>query len=119
MTNTQNTPIEVLEMNYPLRVRRYEIRNGSGGKGQQNGGCGMIREFEFLKAARVTILSERRTHTPYGLNGGESGKSGQNFLNDQLIKGKVSLSVKSGDCVRVETPGGGAFGLAEYVTENR
>jgi N-methylhydantoinase B len=85
MTNTQNTPIEVLEMNYPLRVRRYEIRNGSGGKGQQNGGCGMIREFEFLKAARVTILSERRTHTPYGLNGGEAGKSGQNFFNDQLI----------------------------------
>lgn len=110
MTNTQNTPIEVLEMNYPLRVRRYEIRKGSGGQGKQKGGCGIIREFEFLQPARVTILSERRTHAPYGIEGGGAGKPGQNFLNNQLINGKVSLSVKQDDCVRIETPGGGAFG---------
>ena len=117
MTNTQNTPIEVLEMNYPLRVRRYEIRRGSGGRGQKGGGCGMIREFEFLQPARVTILSERRTHAAYGLKGGGPGKPGQNFLNNQLIKGKVCLTVKSGDCVRIKTPGGGAFGLAELVNK--
>ncbi len=110
MTNTQNTPIEVLEMNYPLRVRRYEIRKGSGGQGKQKGGCGIIREFEFLQPARVTILSERRTHAPYGIEGGGAGKPGQNFLNNQLINGKVSLFVKQDDCVRIETPGGGAFG---------
>jgi N-methylhydantoinase B len=119
MTNTQNTPIEVLEMNYPLRVRRYEIRYGSGGQGQKNGGCGIIREFEFLQTARVTILSERRAHAPYGLNGGAPGEVGQNFLNDQLIKGKVSLSVLAGDRVRIETPGGGAFGLADTITKAR
>tara|TARA_R110002049_G_scaffold147342_1_gene310110 strand:+ start:76829 stop:78379 length:1551 start_codon:yes stop_codon:yes gene_type:complete len=115
MTNTQNTPIEVLEMNYPVRVRRYEIRHGSGGRGMKHGGCGMIREFEFLKRARVTVLSERRMHAPYGLNGGEPGKPGQNFLNDELIGSKVSLTVEGGDRVRVETPGGGGFGLAESV----
>ncbi len=113
MTNTQNTPIEVLEMNYPLRVSRYEVRQASGGHGRQNGGCGIIREFEFLQEARVTILSERRTHAPYGLDGGEPGKAGRNFLNDKCIDGKVSLSVKAGDRVRLETPGGGAFGLAD------
>lgn len=112
MTNTQNTPIEVFEMNYPVRVRRYEIRHGSGGSGIHNGGCGMVREFEFLQTASVTILSERRSHAPYGLNGGASGKPGKNFLNNELIQGKVSLTVASGDCVRIETPGGGAFGLA-------
>ena len=105
-------------MNYPLRIRRYEIRNGSGGKGLQNGGSGIIREFEFLQAARVTILSERRTHAPYGLNGGGLGKAGQNFLNNQLINGKVSLSVEPGDYVRIETPGGGAFGLTEMATQS-
>ena len=113
MTNTQNTPIEVFEMNYPVRVLRYEIRHGSGGRGLHNGGCGIVREYEFLQAARVTILSERRSHAPYGLNGGASGQPGRNFLNNQLINGKASLSVVSGDCVRMETPGGGAFGLAE------
>ena len=113
MTNTQNTPIEVLEMNYPLRVNRYEIRNASGGQGRENGGCGIIREFEFLQPARVTILSERRMHAPYGLDNGEAGKSGKNFLNDQSIDGKVSMSVEVGDRVRLETPGGGAYGVVD------
>lgn len=111
MTNTQNTPIEVLEMNYPLRVRRYQIRHASGGVGEYSGGHGLIREFEFIKSARVTILSERRKHFPRGLQGGAAGAPGKNFLNNQAIGGKVSLSVEAGDCVRIETPGGGAFGL--------
>ncbi len=111
MTNTQNTPIEVLEMNYPLRIKRYAIRDNSGGVGQQYGGCGIVREFEFLRAARVTVLSERRTHQPYGLYGGEAGSTGRNLLNDQIIDSKVSLSVTAGDCLRIETPGGGGFGV--------
>ena len=100
-------------MNYPLRLRRYEIRASSGGAGQNIGGNGLIREFEFLKAARVTILSERRKHEPKGLDGGDAGACGNNYLNNQRIDGKVSFSVKPGDCVRVETPGGGAFGLTK------
>lgn len=116
MTNTQNTPIEVLEMNYPLRITRYEIRSNSGGGGNHKGGDGIVREFEFLSDARVTILSERRKHAPAGLNGGLPGKSGNNFLNDQPIDGKVSLSVTKGDRVRIETPGGGGYGVTKGLS---
>ena len=111
MTNTQNTPIEVLEMAYPLRVTRYAIRRGSGGSGKYKGGDGIVREFEFLRGANVTILSERRRHAPSGLHGGTSGQRGMNFLNDKSIAGKVSLKVQSGDRVRIETPGGGGYGF--------
>lgn len=110
MTNTKNTPIEVLEMTYPLRLKRYQIRENSGGEGMNKGGDGIVREFEFLENTQLTILSERRTLAPSGIAGGGSGKSGQNFLNDCLIAGKVALSVNSGDCLRIETPGGGAYG---------
>ena len=118
MTNTQNTPIEVLEMNYPLRIIKYEIRNGSGGKGRHYGGDGLVREFEFLQSARVTILSERRKHAPKGLNGGGDGMHGVNCFNQQNISGKVSLSVEAGDRVCVESPGGGAFGLIKDIKMN-
>lgn len=111
MTNTQNTPIEVLEMNYPVRVKRYAIRANSGGKGQYNGGDGLIREFEFLQSARVTILSERRKRAPQGFLGADSGQVGNNYLNGQSINSKVSITVEAGDCVCIETPGGGAYGL--------
>lgn len=110
MTNTQNTPIEVLEMNYPVRVTRYQIRSNSGGVGKFCGGNGIVREFEFLRDARVTILSERRRNAPAGLSGAAAGAPGANYLNDQSIAGKVSLSVRVGDRVRVETPGGGGYG---------
>ena len=110
MTNTQNTPIEVLEMNYPVRVTRYQIRLNSGGHGSYKGGDGIVREFEFLRASRVTIISERRRHGPAGLGGGAAGKPGANFLNNEPIAGKVALSVVAGDRVRIETPGGGGFG---------
>ena len=110
MTNTQNTPIEVLEMNYPIRVRRYEIRANSGGVGKFSGGNGLIREFEFLQKTRVTILSERRKRSPKGLNGGGAGLQGENYLNNQPIDGKTSLCVQAGDSIRIETPGGGAYG---------
>lgn len=113
MTNTLNTPVEVLEMNYPLRLRRYALRRGSGGKGRRCGGDGMIREFEFLAPAEVTLLSERRRFAPWGLAGGGDGARGENRLNGELLPGKVSVAVQSGDCLTVATPGGGAWGSEE------
>ncbi len=112
MTNTQNTPIEVLEMNYPVRIKHYAIRANSGGVGKHIGGDGLIREFEFLKSARVTILSERRKRAPQGLLGAGDGCTGRNYLNNQVIDAKLSFTVGPGDCVRIETPGGGAYGLS-------
>ncbi len=110
MTNTLNTPVEVLEMNYPVRVCRYAIRINSGGLGQRNGGDGIIREYQFLKPAEVTLLTERRKHQPWGLNGGHSGKPGVNQHNGEILPPKVTLKVKTGDRVLIETPGGGGFG---------
>jgi N-methylhydantoinase B len=110
MTNTLNTPVEVLEMNYPVRVCRYALRRGTGGKGQRDGGDGILREYEFLKAAQITLLTERRNYQPWGLNGGQSGKAGINHHNDDTLPPKVSLKVDAGDRVLIETPGGGGFG---------
>jgi len=119
MTNTLNTPIESLELHYPLRITRYEIRDGSGGKGGSDkgfsGGDGLIREFEFLDDADVTLLTERRTTKPWGLNGGEDGAAGGNYYDDKPVAGKVSLKVKAGKRLRIETPGGGGFGKLEYL----
>ena len=110
MTNTLNTPIEVLESHYPLRLRRYQLRDGSGGKGLHAGGHGLVREFEFLKPASVTLLTERRAHAPWALQGGEPGMQGKNFLNGKELTSKVSLRVAAGDQLKVETPGGGGWG---------
>jgi N-methylhydantoinase B len=110
MTNTLNTPIESLEMHYPLRIRRYALRHGSGGRGRHTGGDGIVREFEFLEDARVTLLSERRRHAPWGLMGGAAGATGENLLNDAVVAGKVNLGVAAGDRLTVCTPGGGGWG---------
>ena len=110
MTNTLNTPIEVLEMAFPLRVRRYQIRPGSGGAGQHRGGDGLIREFEFLAPATVTLLTERRRHSPWGLQAGASGQSGENRLNGKRLPAKISCELSEGDCLTVSTPGGGGWG---------
>ena len=110
MTNTLNTPIEALEMKYPLRIRRYQLRQGSGGNGGHRGGDGLIREYEFLAPAQVTILSERRTHAPWGLASGEAGRPGRNLLNGKVLAGKQSFAVSSGDVVCIETAGGGGYG---------
>jgi len=112
MTNTLNTPIEVLEKRYPLRVQRYAIRRGSGGNGRYAGGDGLVREFEFLDAATVTLLTERRRHVPAGLARGDAGKAGVNRLNGQQLAAKVSLDVQAGDRLCIETPGGGGWGEA-------
>ncbi len=110
MTNTWNTPVEALENQYPLRVRRYQIRRGSGGKGRHAGGDGVIREIEFLTPCEVTVLSDRRERGPYGLRGGGAGAAGGNKLNNKAIPAKTNFQAASGDVLRIETPGGGGWG---------
>ncbi|MBO0766757.1 MAG: hydantoinase B/oxoprolinase family protein [Hyphomicrobiaceae bacterium] len=118
MTNTMNTPVEALEIAYPLRVERYEIREGSGGAGRHSGGRGVVRALTVLgHAARVSLQSDRRRFAPYGLNGGSDGTPGRNWLRarDGIIRplpGKVSLTLEPGETVGVETPGGGGWGPA-------
>jgi N-methylhydantoinase B len=109
MTNTMNTPIEVLEAAYPMRIRRYAIRRGSGGVGQRTGGDGLIRVYEFLAPAQATLLTERRGHSPWGLLGGRPGQPGLNCLNGAPLPAKVALSLKPGDRLEIQTPGGGGF----------
>jgi N-methylhydantoinase B len=115
MTNTRNTPIEALEYAYPIRVRRYGLRQGSGGLGQHRGGDGLIRELEFLCPAEVTILSERRVTAPYGLCGGEAGALGRNVLvvdgKEHELPGKAQFRVGPGDVLSLRTPGGGGWGV--------
>ncbi len=114
MTNSWNTPVEAFEHQYPLRIRGYRIRSGSGGAGKHRGGDGIIREFEFLTRADVTILSDRRTRGPYGLFGGEPGAPGGNTLlkgkRTVAIAGKARFEVDAGDVLRIESPGGGGYG---------
>jgi len=114
MTNTMNTPIEALEAYYPVRVRRYAVRRGTGGRGRWRGGDGLVREIELLVPARATLLTERRTIAPYGLAGGAPGARGRNVLvrgrRTMRLPGKIAFDVGPGDRVRVETPGGGGFG---------
>ncbi len=114
MTNTLNTPIEAIEHTYPFRVRTYKIRRNSGGQGSYRGGNGLIREIEFLTQTQVTILSERRKSSPYGLKGGKPGKRGKNLLfhkeKKRTLPGKTSFTVEPGDILSTHTPGGGGFG---------
>jgi len=110
MTNTLNTPVEVVERHYPLRILRYECRRGSGGAGRHRGGDGLVREYRFLDDAELSILSERRAHAPWGLAGGEGGKPGSNLLDGEPLPGKCQLSVRAGQRLRIETPGGGGYG---------
>ncbi|MFT6593635.1 MAG: N-methylhydantoinase B [Zhongshania sp.] len=110
MTNTLNTPVESLEMHYPLRVRRYALRKNSGGAGQFKGGDGVVREFEFLAPTQFTLLTERRNLAPWGLAGGADAVPGRNLLNGQLLPAKVSQSAQAGDVLTIETPGGGGWG---------
>lgn len=115
MTNTMNTPVESLEMVYPMRVLKYALRDNSGGDGHYQGGDGIIREYEFLDSATITINSERRNKRPYGLNGGEDGLTGRNRLKRKgkkhsTISGKYTAQIEKGDKISIETPGGGGWG---------
>jgi len=115
MTNTRNTPTEALEMDYPLRVRRFAVAAGSGGVGRFAGGDGVVREIEALADMDGTILAERHRHGPYGLAGGAPGRPGQTVLlradgPEQILPAKTSLHLQPGDVIRITTPGGGGFG---------
>ena len=109
MTNTMNTPVEALEQQYPVRVNRYTIREGSGGAGQYWGGDGIIREIKFLTDVSLSILSERRKLPPTGSEGGEPGKTGKNWLNNDPLPSKGNFTARKGDRLVIETPGGGGY----------
>jgi len=110
MSNTLTTPVEALELAYPLRARRHGLRLGSGGAGRHRGGDGVVRELEALEACRASILSERRTYAPAGARGGAPGSPGRNLLNGRELPAKTSVDLAPGDVLRLETPGGGGFG---------
>ena len=110
MTNSWNTPVEAFEHLYPVRIRSYRVRQGSGGAGARRGGDGVEKEFEFLDAADVTILSDRRERGPYGLAGGLPGASGRNLLNGSPLSAKTRFAVRPGDVLSIESPGGGGHG---------
>lgn len=114
MTNSLNTPIEALEASYPVRVRQYSLRRGSGGNGRFRGGDGIVREIEFLTGVRGSILSDRRRFSPYGLAGGDDAKPGRNSLTisgrTTSLPSKAVFEAPQGSILRIETPGGGGWG---------
>jgi N-methylhydantoinase B len=117
MTNTLNTPVEALEYAYPLRVLRYEIRHGSGGKGKFYGGDGIRKDIQMLCDTQVTLLTDRRKTPPYGLQGGQPGERGENCLItngvETRLPSKGSFHVLAGEVISIRTPGGGGFGQAK------
>jgi len=117
MTNTRNTPIEVLEHDYPVLVERYAFRENSGGTGAHPGGLGLIRDFRFLSEISVSLLTERRRHAPYGLAGGQPGARGENLLiknkdDEEILPGKINLKLPPNTLLSIRTPGGGGWGVS-------
>ena len=110
MSNTLNTPIEAFELEYPMRVERYELLYESGGAGENHGGDGVVRSVKVLEPASLSLLTDRRRHPPRGANGGEAGAVGENLLNDEDLPPKVSRELEEGDVLAVRTPGGGGYG---------
>ena len=117
MTNTLNTPVEALEYAYPLRVLRYEVRRGSGGRGRFRGGDGIRRDLQALSDCRATLLTERRRRGPYGLAGGQAGQPGENVIirdgKEIPLPGKGTVDLQAGDVLSLRTPGGGGYGKEE------
>lgn len=116
MSNTLNTPVEALELAFPFRIRTYGLRQAAAGKGLYQGGQGLVREYEFLTDVTATMLSERRANSPWGLAGGQDGNAGRNVLidaegNQQDLPAKFSRRFVKGEVLRIETPGGGGWGL--------
>jgi N-methylhydantoinase B len=110
MSNTLNTPIEALELEFPLRAVEYSLRRGSGGAGIHRGGDGVVRELEALDEMRYSLITERRRRCPPGASGGADGARGRNLLNGEELPSKRSGTLNRGDRLRLETPGGGGLG---------
>ncbi|MGZ4244868.1 MAG: hydantoinase B/oxoprolinase family protein [Solirubrobacteraceae bacterium] len=115
MSNTLNTPIEALELEYPLRMVEYSLRRGSGGRGAYRGGDGVVREIEALAPLRYSLITERRRHPPPGAQGGEPGACGRNLLDGEELPPKSIGELRPGQRLRIETPGGGGFGQPQAM----
>jgi N-methylhydantoinase B len=112
MSNTLNTPVEALELEFPLRAVEYAVRRGSGGAGAHRGGDGVVREIEALDEMTYSLITERRRHRPKGAAGGEPGAAGVNLVNGEEVGAKAAGTLRRGDRLRIETPGGGGYGEA-------
>jgi N-methylhydantoinase B len=110
MSNTLNTPIEALELEFPLRMISYGLRRGSGGQGRHRGGDGVVRELEALEPMSYSLITERRRHAPRGADGGEPGEPGRNLLDGEALGAKSIGQLQAGQRLRIETPGGGGYG---------
>jgi N-methylhydantoinase B len=110
MSNTLNTPVEALELEFPLRVTQYALRRGSGGAGRHRGGDGVVRELEALAPMTFSLLTERRRHAPPGADGGKPGARGHNLLDGASLEPKARGTLQPGQHLRIETPGGGGQG---------
>jgi N-methylhydantoinase B len=112
MSNTLNTPVEALELEFPLRVTEYSLRRGTGGAGRHRGGDGVVRELEATAPLSFSLLTERRRHPPPGAAGGEPGTAGRNLLDGRELEPKAGGTLRPGQRLRIETPGGGGYGAA-------
>jgi N-methylhydantoinase B len=119
MSNTLNTPIEALELEFPMRMIEYSLRRGSGGAGAQRGGDGVVREIEALAPLHYSLITERRRHPPPGADGGQPGALGRNLLDGAELPPKAIGELAPGQRLRIETPGGGGFGRPKSSAENR
>lgn len=113
MTNTRVTDVEVLERRYPVRLECFELRSGSGGAGRHPGGEGLRRRYRFLQPVNLSILSDRRRHGAFGLEGGADGRPGQNWVDDQAVEGRGQFDIGINQAITIETPGGGGWGASE------
>jgi N-methylhydantoinase B len=112
MSNTLNTPVEALELEYPMRVERYELLDGTGGEGEHRGGDGLVRAVRVLEPAVLSLLTDRRRHAPAGRDGGGDGACGANLLDGDELPPKATRELAEGALVEVHTPGGGGWGKA-------
>jgi N-methylhydantoinase B len=115
MSNTLNTPVEALELEFPLRMIEYSLRRGSGGDGRFKGGDGVIRELEALAPLSYSLITERRRHPPPGADGGGDGATGRNLLDGDELPAKAIGKLEKGQKLRVETPGGGGYGNPDFA----
>jgi 5-oxoprolinase (ATP-hydrolysing) len=116
MTNSRITDPEILEQRFPVRLRRFAVRRGSGGAGERRGGDGVIREIEFLAPLSVSLIAERRKRAPYGASGGSPGAPGEDSVDDTPIDGRTSFRVRPGQVLKIATPGGGGYGAPHGST---